>query len=49
MAEKKDGKNGTKAKDVYVTQFSDRLAPGGQFLVFPAFLLVILILSLYIS
>lgn len=51
MEEEENGsKDGyTKAKDVYVTQFSDRLAPGGQFPPFLAFLLVILTLSLYVS
>lgn len=39
---------GTKAKDVYVTQFSDRLAPGGRFSSSPPSF-VMLPLSLYIS
>lgn len=43
----KMGTTGTKAKDVYVTQFSDRLAPGGRFSSSsPSF--VMLPLSLYI-
>jgi hypothetical protein len=47
--EKMATKMGTKAKDVYVTQFSDRLAPGCQFPPFSALLLVTLTLSLYVS
>jgi len=44
----KDRMTGTKAKDVYVIQFSDRLAPDGRFPSFPRSF-VMLPLSLYIS